>query len=151
MNATAPFVYVATDIEPGQTLRAWRHERRVGRQSSRRRLARALTRLMQQACRRCGRPNDGPYCPEHAPPPRPARQRCSDHAWRKVRAAVLERDRGVCQLRLCCDGAPATVVDHIVEAALGGSDDPSNLRSCCDPCHHERHHGQGGGDRKSVV
>jgi hypothetical protein len=37
-----PHIYVATDIRPGLTLRAWRHERRAAVASSRRRAARLL-------------------------------------------------------------------------------------------------------------
>jgi hypothetical protein len=43
---TEPLIYVATDVPPGLTLRAWRRESRpAARHSSRRRLARLLLRL----------------------------------------------------------------------------------------------------------
>ena len=45
----------------------------------------------------------------------------------KVRAAVIERDKGQCAL---C-GAPGTEIDHIA----GHSDDLTNLRLLCHPCH----------------
>jgi hypothetical protein len=64
-------------------------------------------------------------------------KRGSTRRWRKIRAAVLARDRHTCQ---CC-GAPATEVDHIIgrrEWALsdrkGWVDSPGNLAASCLPC-----------------
>lgn len=77
-----------------------------------------------------------PYCPEHAPAvtawasrrtPRPA----SNWEWRKQRRRALIRDRHRC---VEC-GSPAVEVDHIVPRSRGGTDDLSNLRSMCRPCH----------------
>lgn len=64
--------------------------------------------------------------------------RGSTRAWRRLRAAVLERDGHVCQVRLVCDGAPATHVDHIVPVVDGGRDDPGNLRAACAACNLRR-------------
>lgn len=54
--------------------------------------------------------------------------------WRRVRAAILVRDHYVCQV---C-GVIAEEVDHIVPRSQGGSDDPSNLRAICVPCHEKK-------------
>lgn len=57
------------------------------------------------------------------------------------RAVVQRRKRmmrtdGLCEI---CEAngflIHATVVDHIVPLAKGGSDDDSNTRNLCDPCH----------------
>lgn len=59
--------------------------------------------------------------------------------WRKVRAAVLERDGGRCQIRGPHCRGTATQVDHVIPRAAGGSPlDPRNLRSVCAKCHSER-------------
>jgi 5-methylcytosine-specific restriction protein A len=55
-----------------------------------------------------------------------------------LRKVVLDRDSGLCQP--CWDGTPrrvtlASQVDHIVAKANGGTDDLSNLRAICGPCH----------------
>src|SRR5262245_33767224 len=50
-------------------------------------------------------------------------------AWRRLRAAVLERDAHQCTVRGCRDRA--VVVDHIVGRRVGGSDTLANLRSLC--------------------
>jgi 5-methylcytosine-specific restriction endonuclease McrA len=90
------------------------------------------------ACRRCGRPNPTLYCPGHEPVDRGPWAGGSTRAWRKLRAQILERDGGVCQLRLVCDGAPATHVDHIVPRIDGGQDTPENCRASCQPCNLSR-------------
>ncbi|MGE0025721.1 MAG: HNH endonuclease [Thermoleophilia bacterium] len=57
-------------------------------------------------------------------------RRTSTYAWRMRRAMILARDNRTCQY---C-GARATEVDHVVPAASGGSDHPSNLVACCFEC-----------------
>ncbi|MDF0628268.1 MULTISPECIES: HNH endonuclease [Acinetobacter] len=61
------------------------------------------------------------------------------HAWRKLRALILERDDYLC---LICKAnghvTEATDVDHIIPREHGGTDDPSNLQSLCSPCHKEK-------------
>lgn len=61
--------------------------------------------------------------------------RVYDHAWRKVRDLVLERDRWVCQISgPKCDGQ-ADCVDHVIPVEDGGARlDPGNLRAACTPC-----------------
>ena len=59
----------------------------------------------------------------------------SSSAWRRVRAAVLLRDLGLCKIRSSGCLVTASQVDHIVPRRLGGSDlDPRNLRAACLPC-----------------
>jgi len=52
------------------------------------------------------------------------------HAWRKVRAEILERDGWCCAY---C-GGPASTVDHRLPKIEGGTDDPTNLVGACKPC-----------------
>ena len=54
----------------------------------------------------------------------------STWAWRKIRAAVLDRDQWTCHW---CS-KPAATVDHVIARMDGGSDDPSNLVACCSRC-----------------
>ena len=55
--------------------------------------------------------------------------------WRRVRAAVLERDGHTCQLRLPGCTGMALTVDHIQPIALGGAWwEMSNLRAACTKC-----------------
>ena len=75
----------------------------------------------------------GGLCPDHAPPAwqhSTGTARTRTRAWRKLRLEILERDAWVCYL---C-GRPANTVDHVIAAAAGGTDDPSNLAACCAPC-----------------
>jgi len=54
--------------------------------------------------------------------------------WKRLRKTILERDSYECQIKgRVCQGV-ATSVDHIVPAALGGDDNPDNLRAACKPC-----------------
>jgi len=57
----------------------------------------------------------------------------STRAWRRVRAAVLVRDGGLCQLRLDgCTGV-ATHVHHTAGRSVTG-DDPRFLLASCAHC-----------------
>lgn len=63
----------------------------------------------------------------------------STRRWRELRPFIFERDGYVCQVRLRCDGDPATHVDHIVSRrhwppGLPGVDDPANLQAACAEC-----------------
>lgn len=53
---------------------------------------------------------------------------------KRVRYAVLQRDNHTC--RYCGATAPDVKlqVDHVIPAALGGTDEPSNLVTACEPC-----------------
>lgn len=60
--------------------------------------------------------------------------------YRRVRKAVIERDKGLCQV--CLRNSKITqfnAVDHIVPLSQGGSiDDPANLQCICNKCHAEK-------------
>ena len=69
-------------------------------------------------------------------------------AWKKVRAAALERDAGMCcdcmdRFRAGYGRKPrrATMVHHLqsIEERPDLALDLANLRSLCDPCHNKRH------------
>lgn len=53
---------------------------------------------------------------------------------RRLRFEVLRRDGHTC--RYCGAKAPdvALTVDHVIPTTLGGSDDPANLVTACQPC-----------------
>lgn len=58
--------------------------------------------------------------------------------WRRLRAAILERDGHLCQCDECRQHGRlllAREVDHIIPAFEGGTDDPSNLRAINVDCH----------------
>jgi 5-methylcytosine-specific restriction enzyme A len=58
------------------------------------------------------------------------------YAWQKLRAAILKRDKGLCQH--CIKQGRSVVaneVDHIVPKHRGGTDDHANLQSLCIECH----------------
>ena len=51
---------------------------------------------------------------------------------RQIRAAVLKRDRQICQ---ACGKSPASQVHHIKGRHNGGKDTPPNLVTLCGRCH----------------
>jgi hypothetical protein len=51
---------------------------------------------------------------------------------KRTRYEVLRRDNYTC--RYCRSTEHPLTVDHVVPAALGGGDDPSNLVACCKDC-----------------
>lgn len=53
----------------------------------------------------------------------------------RLRAGVLRRDKGVCQIAGEGCTHKATQVDHIRPVAQGGTDAPDNLRAVCPVCH----------------
>lgn len=103
-----------------------------------------------KACRVRGCPNTSlerhGYCPEHAHlakqgweksrKNKTTTERGYGHFWRKLRAAVLRRDKHLCQI---CKAkgkvTPATEVDHIKPKFEGGKDELTNLQAICDVCH----------------
>ena len=83
-------------------------------------------------CRNRHCPNYQP-CPDHPIPTHGAAGVPMPPGWARTRAAQL-RAHPLCQ---DC-GAPATEVHHQVPRWRGGTEDPSNLRSLCGPCHHRK-------------
>ena len=80
----------------------------------------------------------GGRCPEHQISERyiaaweGSSRQTSSQAWRILRKQIIQRDGAICQM---C-GAPDSVqVDHILNKARGGTDDPDNLQILCDTCH----------------
>ncbi|WP_330926302.1 HNH endonuclease [Candidatus Sororendozoicomonas aggregata] len=63
-------------------------------------------------------------------------QRGYGTAWQKLRKEILQRDRYLCQ-SCRAEGRlqAANVVDHIINKASGGTDDPGNLQALCQSCH----------------
>jgi 5-methylcytosine-specific restriction protein A len=76
--------------------------------------------------------------------PRTASSRItSTHAWRKLRAEVLERDGYECQERGADCIGYADEVDHDHNVAAGGEElDPRNARAICGPCHRNKTRGE---------
>ena len=54
----------------------------------------------------------------------PRHKRPSGRPWRRLVAAIVARDSGVCWI---CHLPGATSADHLVPLADGGSNDPENL------------------------
>ena len=95
----------------------------------------------------CPHRQDAAYCPFHARySPRNhggrSRQvRGLGAGWPQLKAAVIERDGGRCQLRLAGCTLIATTADHIIPRAVGGSNDVANLRASCVHCNAARRAG----------
>lgn len=63
-------------------------------------------------------------------------QRGYGSKWTTIRARILKRDKGLCQLCLRVGVVrEAKTVDHIMPKAHGGTDADINLQSLCWPCH----------------
>lgn len=74
--------------------------------------------------------------------------RGGSRAWRRLRAAVLQRDAYCCQVCGHQDLSGASLqVDHIIERRDGGPDTMENARALCKPCH-ARKSGQRAAARK---
>lgn len=58
--------------------------------------------------------------------------------WKALRRSVLRRDQNECQVRGPRCTETATAVDHIINHAEGGTDDPGNLQAICTPCHEDK-------------
>lgn len=95
------------------------------------------------ACRHLSRDGTG-YCEEHQKLASGwnRQNRGSAHSrgygaqWRKIRARVLDRDKHLCQpCRNLGRLTTASAVDHIINRANGGGDDPMNLQAICTECH----------------
>ncbi|WP_414455028.1 HNH endonuclease [Enterobacter quasiroggenkampii] len=63
-------------------------------------------------------------------------QRGYGSKWEIIRARILKRDNGLCQLHIRHGIVKqASCVDHIIPKAQGGTDDDANLQSLCWRCH----------------
>lgn len=60
--------------------------------------------------------------------------RTATAAWRKLRLAVLERDRYRCRIRGPKCAVVANIADHVVPHHLGGPDAMENLQAARGPC-----------------
>lgn len=58
--------------------------------------------------------------------------------WSTIRAKVIKRDGGICQLQLDGCTYTATTADHIVRRRDGGDASMSNLRAACRSCNSKR-------------
>lgn len=87
--------------------------------------------MIPRACLDCGRPARASLCQPCA-----VRRHANYGAeWRRLRAAVLQRDQYVCHW---CGGR-ATTADHVVPLVAGGARlDPDNVVAACARCNFGR-------------
>jgi 5-methylcytosine-specific restriction protein A len=62
-----------------------------------------------------------------------SRTSTAQHQARRRR--VLARDRHTCQLAWPGCVSYATIADHVIPVAFGGSDHEANMQAACRPCH----------------
>lgn len=100
---------------------------------------RSRPRTPAKACATAGCFNLQP-CPLHTRKPWGNRTQndVSGYEIQRLRRQVIERDGGVCTIRLPCCTTIATTADHIVGRAQGGRTIESNLRASCKPCNEAR-------------
>ena len=77
-------------------------------------------------------------------------------AWRNLRAVIINRDNGICQIcKKFVRGVPE--IDHIIELTEDNytnpeiSLNPKLLRTLCNECHNARHKRFGGQIKKTIV
>jgi hypothetical protein len=88
----------------------------------------------------CGKPIEvtQPRCEAHMRSNSALSREGSTWRWRRLRRLQLARSP-ICEMEDCL--RPATIVDHHLARALGGTDDPDNLVSYCRPHHYTKHQG----------
>lgn len=59
--------------------------------------------------------------------------------WTPLRQYVYERDEGVCQYCGNLTELYESHCHHVLDLQHGGTNHPSNLKTACKDCHHERH------------
>lgn len=104
-------------------------------------MAHPVTRLVVCTAPGCPTLTDSGRCDVH-----PRDQRSRNHhgvprqarglgaGWDRVKRAVIDRDGGVCQLRLAGCTAIATTANHIVPRSKGGPTTAENLEASCAHC-----------------
>jgi 5-methylcytosine-specific restriction protein A len=99
---------------------------------------------MPRAPKKCGRSGcdtrvtGRTYCDEHNVGWVDNGGRTATAGHKARRAQVLARDKGVCQIKGPRCTYRATICDHILNVARGGTDDLSNLQAVCDNCHKDK-------------
>ncbi|OWV29467.1 HNH endonuclease [Halomonas campaniensis] len=95
------------------------------------------------------------YCDKHADQavawkkPDHKRSGRGGRPWRRLRDAVMRRDRYLCQCDDCIKESritPAHEVDHIIPLSRGGKDLMSNLRAISRDCHKRKTNREKWGD-----
>jgi 5-methylcytosine-specific restriction protein A len=106
-----------------------------------------MTTLLH-ACRDCATPftptrPGHQTCPTHTPTGKqamsPTRQAMNKTYYRN--RTIILRDHPACALRIHCDGAPATQVDHIVPVTHGGTHALTNMQPACKSCNSSKQAG----------
>lgn len=94
----------------------------------------------------CGRPSQGNYCPQHSPEMdeaernarNPYRRHYKDPQYAKNRQHRFERARGRCEMCGVALQPAEWDCDHLVPISKGGTNDITNLRVVCRPCHRRK-------------
>lgn len=97
-------------------------------------------------CLVCARPSQGNYCPEHEPKvdeqlrnaKNPYRRAYKDQQYARNRQHRFERARGRCEICQVALIAGEWECDHVVTIKNGGTNDITNLRVLCKPCHRKK-------------
>lgn len=56
--------------------------------------------------------------------------------WRRLREQIFKRDMYTCQI--CHRTGGDLELDHIINIASGGTDEPNNLQTLCSQCHKQK-------------
>lgn len=99
--------------------------------------------LRPRPCLVCGRASQGNYCPQHRPEVdeaernarNPYRRAYKDAQYAKNRQHRFERARGRCEACGIHLEVGKWECDHLVPIKDGGTNDITNLRVLCRPCH----------------